>query len=146
MITPLQITESPESGWTSFLDMLVVKTSVGDSKEHHGEKCSSRDKVQDRCLLCHPEVKMLLNYLSPELRMQLSEESCISWRRMVGDCLRRHLKMAIMWDPKKTLMGLEYLWFFQPISRVQWFTIFLHSYLRMVMLDILKHPILNMTC
>ncbi|MXQ96657.1 hypothetical protein E5288_WYG019274 [Bos mutus] len=50
----------------------LVKTSVGDSKEHHGEKCSSRDKVQDRCLLCHPEVKMLLNYLSPELRMQLS--------------------------------------------------------------------------
>lgn len=78
MITPLQITESHESGRTSFLDMLVVKTSVRDSKEHHGEKCSSRDKVQDQCLLCHPEVKMLLNYLSPELRMQLSEESCIS--------------------------------------------------------------------
>lgn len=66
------------SGRTSFLDMLVVKTSVGDSEEHHGEKCSSRGKVQDRCLLCHPEVKMLLNYLSRELRMQLSEESCIS--------------------------------------------------------------------
>ena len=57
---PLEITESYESGQTSFLDMLVVKTSAGDSKKHHGEKCSSRGKVQDRCLLCQPEVKMLL--------------------------------------------------------------------------------------
>lgn len=57
---PLEITESYESGQTSFLDMLLVKTSAGDSKKHHGEKCSSRGKVQDRCLLCQPEVKMLL--------------------------------------------------------------------------------------
>lgn len=81
MITPLELTKSYESGQTSFLNMLVVKTSAEDPKKHHREKCSSRGKVQDPCLLCQPEVKMLLNYLSWELRMQLIEGSYISWRQ-----------------------------------------------------------------
>lgn len=56
----------------------VCRNIHREIKTTSGRECGSRGQVQHWCLLWHPRVKILLNYLSQELKMQLSEGSHVS--------------------------------------------------------------------